>query len=133
MVCRYERMSKQEGKGMRKPRLFINGVCVGATPTRCSIDTEPAEHAETPKYTKSVSLKVQISPEAKEMLEAEIAKSIRMELLFRSYVYEHADETHQEAAWVEAWHCWAFHNCLNRETVRKIFDSYNLYPKKQKQ
>lgn len=115
---------------MSKSRLFINGVCVDATPTRCSIDTEPAEHEETPKYTKSVSLKVQISPEAKEMLEAEIAKRIRLELLFLSQLYE--DETHQEAEWIDAWHCFSLQNCLNSKTVRKIFDSYNLHPKKQK-
>lgn len=115
-----------------KPRLFINGVCVDATPTRCSIDTEPAEHEETPKYTKSVSLKVQISPEAKKILEAEIARNIRLELLVQFYVIEHADETHQEAEWIEAWHRFALYYCLDRETVRKIFDSYNLHPKKHK-
>lgn len=115
---------------MSKPRLFINGVCVGATPTRCSIDTEPAEHEEPQKYTKSVSLKVQISPEAKQMLEDAIANAIRLELLFHKYVYEHADEKQQEAAWIETWHRFAFRNCLNREALRKITDSYNLHPKK---
>lgn len=114
---------------MSKQRLFLNGICISAsaTPTLCSIETEPAEQAETPKFTKSLSLKVKISPGAKEILEAEIAKASQREmyllLQLQLYVYEHADETHQEAEWIETWRRFAFNNLLSRETVKKIFKS----------
>lgn len=42
-------------------------------------------------------------------------------------------EISREDAWSNCWERWAYRNALSRETVKKIFDNQNLYPKKRKQ